>query len=192
VTYLFYQYGEDGVKVLIRYNQLVPCPNLGEEYGYYRGCSLIIKGAGTSFAWAPRKDSRLFDVRYRYDRDQQDYVLRDNINTIWSRALEYVNSGRTPILHADFTGASMSLPMDPYAGRTRLICNATNLYMQDGLDSAHGYMMFAGLDCLGQVPGYMLSTYRLVGCPEKSSANSTPTITWYKSPTVDNLTAWTP
>jgi hypothetical protein len=190
VTYLFYQYGEDDVKVLVRYNQMVPCPNLGEEYGYYRGCSLIIKEDGTGFAWSPRQDTPLIDVRYSYDRDQQDYVLRDNINTIWRQALGYVNSGRTPILHADFTGASLSPDMDPYAGRTRLICNATNLYTQNGLDSAYGYMMFSGLDLLSGAS--TLSAWRIVGCLEKSSANSTPTITWFKSPTAENLTGWTP
>lgn len=29
VTYLFYQYGEDGVKVLIRYNEMLPAPTIG-------------------------------------------------------------------------------------------------------------------------------------------------------------------
>lgn len=185
ITYLFYQYGEDDVKVSIRYNQMVPCPYM-EDNGYYWGSSLIIKEDGTGFEWSPRQDTPLIDVRYRNGE------LLDNINTIWTRALSYVNSGRTPILHADFTGASTSLPMDQYAGRTRLICNATNLYTQDGLDSAYGYMRFAGLDYWSGGIEYPLATYRIVGHLEKSSANSTPTITWYKSATVDNCSPWTP
>jgi hypothetical protein len=182
VTYLFYQYDEDDVKVRIRYNQLVPCPGRAEELGSYRGCSLIIKEDGTGFAWSPRQDTPLIDVRYY--RGQ----LTGNINTIWSQALGYVTSGRTPILHADFNGDSSS--GDLLAGRTRLICSATNLYTQQGLDSAYGYMMFAGLDLL--TGASTLSAWRIVGCLEKSSANSTPTITWFKSPTAENLTDWTP
>jgi len=189
VTYTFYKYGEDNVRVSIENKPIMYCPSMD---GVQDGSVLIAdirdpSGESPSTAalrWERRQDVPVVDVDYRYDLAQHDYVLSTDINTIWSSVVTEIVYGRTPALNVLFDGGSFP-DAYPYYGRHRFIVGTTYIREDYSTHEYYGSVVFTANE-YDQWNGTWSNYSGILS----KSINGTPTLTWQaeQTPTIGTVT----
>ena len=184
VTYTFYKYGEDNVRVSIDNKPILYCPSMdGVPSGAVLTVDMYTDPSGvspstTSLRWASPEDVPLVDVEYRYDSIQQEKVLRTDINTIWSSVATAIMYGRTPALSVDFDSNGTTQEF-PYYGRHRFIVETTNIREDYSTHEYYGSVVFTA-----NVYDQWNGTWSIYsGVLSKPNVNDTPTLTWQTEPT---------
>lgn len=176
VTYTFYKYGEDNVRVSIENKPILYCPSMDAV----QDGSVLIADIGTSTAalrWERRQDVPIVNVDYRFDRIQLEYVLSTDINTIWSSVVTEIIYGRTPALSVDFHGDSSG--GQPYYGRHRFIVETTDIR-----EDYYAYEYCGNVVFTANIYDRWNGTWsNYSGILSKPNVNDTPTLTWQTEPT---------
>lgn len=187
VTYTFYKYGEDNVRVSINNMPIVYCPSMdGVPGGAVLTAEPDYTGPNTYLRWVPRQDVPLVDVSYRYDSWQGESVLVTDIATIWSSAATAILHGRTPALLVDFDRDGTTQEF-PYYGRHRFIVEKTDIRTDISTGEPYGSAVFTA-----GVYDPSNDTWRsYFGILSKASVNATPSLTWKRGASAE-ASSWTP